>query len=86
MSAIGYENLSSFAGVSSGGGTPDPIPNSEVKPASGDGIAGVTLWESSTMPALFLNPIGENRLGFFMSKICIEIFIQRLFVGGFFFL
>jgi hypothetical protein len=42
-----------FAGVFSGGATPDPIPNSEVKPASGDGSAVVTLWESSTMPAFF---------------------------------
>ena len=42
-----------FAGIDSDGGTPDPIPNSVVKSISGDGIAGVTLWESSTMPALF---------------------------------
>ncbi len=48
-----FENLS-FAGVYSGGVTPDPIPNSEVKPASGDGSAVVRLWESSTMPAFFL--------------------------------
>lgn len=42
-----------FAGVFSDGATPDPIPNSEVKPVSGDGSAAVTLWESSTMPAFF---------------------------------
>jgi len=42
-----------FAGVFSDGATPDPIPNSEVKPVSGDGSAVVTLWESSTMPAFF---------------------------------
>ena len=40
-----------FVGVFSGEATPDPIPNSEVKLASGDGSAVVTLWESSTMPA-----------------------------------
>ena len=45
-----------FVGVDSDGDTPDPIPNSAVKPVSGDGIAGATLWESSTMPALFLSP------------------------------
>ena len=28
-----------FAGIYSGGGTPDPIPNSAVKPTCGDGIA-----------------------------------------------
>lgn len=43
-----------FAGVYSSGATPVPIPNTEVKSACGDGIAGLTLWESSTMPALFL--------------------------------
>jgi hypothetical protein len=42
-----------FAGVFSSGATPVPIPNTEVKPASGDGIAGLTLWESSTTPASF---------------------------------
>jgi len=40
-----------FAGIYSDGATPDPIPNSEVKPVSGDGSAVVTLWESSTTPA-----------------------------------
>lgn len=45
-----------FVGVYSGGETPDPIPNSEVKPVSGDGIAGETLWESSTMPTLCPTP------------------------------
>jgi hypothetical protein len=29
-----------FAGVESGGDTPDPIPNSAVKTARGDGTAG----------------------------------------------
>jgi hypothetical protein len=47
------KKLLKFAGVYSGGVTPDPIPNSEVKPASGDGSAAVTLWESSTMPAFY---------------------------------
>ena len=46
--------LKIFAGVFSGGATPDPIPNSAVKPASGNGIARATLWESSTMPAHYL--------------------------------
>jgi hypothetical protein len=44
---------SGFAGVNSSGATPVPIPNTEVKPACGDGIAGLTLWESSTMPAFY---------------------------------
>lgn len=53
-----------LAGVNSDGVTPDPIPNSEVKPVSGDGTAGEPLWKSSTMPALFFNPI--ERSGFFL--------------------
>lgn len=44
-----------FAGVYSRGDTPDPIPNSEVKPSCGDGIARASVWESSAMPALFLS-------------------------------
>jgi hypothetical protein len=42
-----------FAGVYSSEATPVPIPNTEVKLTCGDGIAGLSLWESSTMPALF---------------------------------
>jgi hypothetical protein len=49
-----FKDLYFIAGVFSGGVTPDPIPNSEVKPACGDGIALVTVWESSTTPASFL--------------------------------
>jgi hypothetical protein len=44
-----------FSGDDSGGATPDPIPNSEVKSSSADGTAGATLWESRTSPGLFLN-------------------------------
>ena len=32
--------------------TPDPIPNSEVKPVRADGTAGAALWESRTLPEL----------------------------------
>ncbi len=45
-----------FAGVFSSGATPVPIPNTEVKSTCGDGIAGSTLWESSTMPAFYFDP------------------------------
>ncbi len=50
-----YSKFIKFAGVYSGEVTPDPISNSEVKLACGDGSAAVTLWESSTMPAFFLS-------------------------------
>src|SRR5690606_40735104 len=35
-----------FAGGYGGRATPDPIPNSVVKPSSANGTAGETLWES----------------------------------------
>ena len=41
-------------GGDSGGATPVPIPNTEVKPSSADGTAGVTLWESRSLPGLFI--------------------------------
>src|SRR3954452_17318525 len=39
-----------ISGDNSGGETPDPIPNSEVKPSRADGTAGGTLWESRSSP------------------------------------
>ena len=36
------------------GETPDPIPNSEVKPFSADDTALVTLWESRTLPGTLI--------------------------------
>ena len=70
-----YFEINIFAGVYSRGATPDPIPNSEVKSSCGDGIALVTMWESSTTPALFyLNPGYESNPGFFVSKILPETY------------
>jgi hypothetical protein len=59
LESFSLEKLSmlKLVGVDSGGETPDPISNSAVKPASGDGNAEATLCESSTMPALFFKPI-----------------------------
>src|SRR5687768_9560273 len=36
--------------------TPVPIPNTEVKPATADGTARVTAWESRSLPGLFSGP------------------------------
>ena len=44
---------SGFSGGYGGRVTPDPIPNSVVKPSSADGTAGETLWESRTPPDLW---------------------------------
>src|SRR5262249_22678590 len=41
------------SGGFTGGATPVPIPNTEVKPSRADGTAGETLWESRTLPGLF---------------------------------
>jgi hypothetical protein len=57
-------NETQFAGVYSGEATPDPIPNSEVKLASGDGSAVVTPWESSTMPAFYFTRSSRDDLKF----------------------
>ena len=48
---IQFEN---FPGGYSGGGTPLPIPNREVKPSSADGTAWETLWESRSLPGIIL--------------------------------
>src|ERR1700758_554781 len=42
--------LSTVSGGHSGGVTPVPIPNTEVKPASADGTWGESPWESRTSP------------------------------------
>jgi hypothetical protein len=42
-----------FPGGFSGGATPVPIPNTEVKSSSADGTALVTGWESRSLPGTF---------------------------------
>ena len=44
--------------------TPDPIPNSEVKPIRADGTAGAALWESRTPPELW-KPVSKE-MGFLL--------------------
>src|SRR3989440_12900789 len=50
-------SLLTISGGFSGGVTPVPIPNTEVKPASADGTWGETPWESRSPPDSFS---GEN--------------------------
>ena len=45
-------HTSVYSGGNVGGATPDPIPNSEVKPSRADGTARVSEWESRTPPGL----------------------------------
>ena len=51
------------AGGPGGRGTPGPIPNPEVKPASADGTAGATLWETRAPPAPGARCAGSGRGG-----------------------
>src|SRR5215207_6574373 len=49
-----YNRIRRFRkGDDGGGDTPLPIPNREVKPASADGTAGETPWESRSSPIFF---------------------------------
>jgi hypothetical protein len=53
-----------FFGGDSKGETPVPIPNTEVKPFSADGTARVTVWESRTLPKIFIiNPRKSSTYG-----------------------
>src|SRR5262249_4498552 len=57
---------SHFAGGHRSRVTPVPIPNTEVKPATADGTARETVWESRSLPALFVkakSPIVERQSG-----------------------
>ena len=62
-------NGSRFSGDYGGGETPVPIPNTAVKPSRADDTAGVTLWESRSLPGLSLkeNPKGEIPWGFLLN-------------------
>jgi hypothetical protein len=71
--------LVSIWGVHRARETPDPIPNSEVKPRIGDGTAGATLWESSTMPLFFYSRLITKVISrFFFAR---ESFFKFLRVG-----
>ena len=49
------------AGGPGGRGTPGPMPNPEVKPASAEGTAGATLWETRAPPAPGARCAGRGR-------------------------
>ena len=47
----------SLSGGHRRGATPVPIPNTEVKPSTGDGTNGAIRWESSKLPGFIVeNP------------------------------
>ena len=48
-----FERLGSlFSGGHRRGVTPVPMPNTAVKPSTADGTAGVTVWESRSLPGV----------------------------------
>lgn len=56
----------------SSGGTPGPIPNPEVKPASADGTWLETAWESRSLPRGFLY---KNTYNMWLREINFEAHI-----------
>src|SRR5690606_18752238 len=49
-----------FPGGHRGRVTPVPIPNTEVKPATADGTASAGVWESRSLPGLFVEKPGTH--------------------------
>ena len=60
--------MKEFSGDNGEGETPDPIPNSEVKPFSADGTARETVWESRTLPGIIRKALLKNRAFFFRYR------------------
>ena len=54
--------LSSFPGGHGGGVPPVPIPNTVVKPSCADDTAGVTLWESRSLPGVIKRKALQGKL------------------------
>ena len=58
-----------FPGGHRGRVPPVPIPNTEVKPATADGTARETVWESRSLPALFVKPASFGSRAFFVDGV-----------------
>src|SRR6266550_8797087 len=58
--ARGQTPDSKFAGGHRSRVTPVPIPNTEVKPATADGTARETAWESRSLPAVISGPMSSD--------------------------
>ena len=67
---FGYFKFVSLPGGHRRGETPVPMPNTAVKPSSADGTAWVTMWESRSLPGVFVSPELEKfRAIFFGIKL-----------------
>jgi hypothetical protein len=67
-------------GDHSRGVTPDPIPNSEVKPSYADGTAWETVWESRSLPGFILSLMSKT-WGFFFIRMSRINVISRMHVS-----
>ena len=81
--AEGCEDLFSLnvPGGHTGGATPVPIPNTEVKPSKADATAAVRQWESRTLPG-FKRACQRNLAGLFLLKPGSETYFVELERGG----
>ncbi len=66
----------SFPGGLSGGETPVPIPNTEVKTSSADDTAWATVWESRPPPWIFMKQSVSKETGCFVMRLFIVIIIE----------
>ena len=58
------QDVFNVPGGLTGGATPVPIPNTEVKPSKADDTAAVRQWESRTLPGYKKKPAGESQQAF----------------------
>ena len=65
-SHAGLSTIQRVPGGITGGATPVPIPNTEVKPSKADDTAAVRQRESRTLPGYKKGPLVERSAGLFM--------------------
>ena len=63
-------------GGRTGGATPVPIPNTEVKPSKADATAAVRQWESRTLPGYNKGPLVERSAGLFFLNAAVATTFQ----------
>ena len=72
------------SGGNVGGATPDPIPNSEVKPSRANGTARVSEWESRTPPGLSPRfQFWKRGVPFIAESLLAEVRDRNIVLDGF---
>lgn len=69
--------LCAVPGGHTGGATPVPIPNTEVKPSKADATAAVRQWESRTLPGYKKKPAGESQQAFLFLNTAVPTTFQE---------